>query len=38
MGGYAGGPAATAVVLVAHHFLGLFAFSALGLDFRLLYA
>jgi len=28
MGGYAGGPAATAVVLVAHHFLGLFAFSA----------
>jgi len=28
MGGYAGGPEATAVVLVAHHFLGLFAFRA----------
>ncbi len=28
MGGYAGGPAATAVVLVAHHILGLCAFSA----------
>jgi methylamine--corrinoid protein Co-methyltransferase len=28
MGGYAGGPEATAVVLVAHHFLGLFAFAA----------
>ena len=28
MGGYAGGPEATAVVLVAHHFLGLLAFRA----------
>jgi hypothetical protein len=28
MGGYAGGPEATAVSLVAHHFLGLFAFRA----------
>jgi len=28
MGGYAGGPEATAVVLVAHHLLGLFAFRA----------
>jgi methylamine--corrinoid protein Co-methyltransferase len=28
MGGYAGGPEATAVILVAHHFLGLFAFRA----------
>jgi methylamine--corrinoid protein Co-methyltransferase len=28
MGGYAGGPEATAIVLVAHHFLGLFAFRA----------
>jgi methylamine--corrinoid protein Co-methyltransferase len=28
MGGYAGGPEATAVLLVAHHFLGLIAFRA----------
>jgi methylamine--corrinoid protein Co-methyltransferase len=28
MGGYAGGPEATAIVLVAHHLLGLFAFRA----------
>jgi methylamine---corrinoid protein Co-methyltransferase len=28
MGGYAGGPAETAALLVAHHFLGLFAFRA----------
>jgi hypothetical protein len=28
MGGYAGGPEATAVILVAHHFLGLVAFRA----------
>jgi hypothetical protein len=28
MGGYAGGPQATAVILVAHHFLGLLAFRA----------
>ncbi len=28
MGGYAGGPAATALILVAHFFLGLFAFRA----------
>jgi methylamine--corrinoid protein Co-methyltransferase len=28
MGGYAGGPEATAVILVAHHLLGLFAFRA----------
>jgi hypothetical protein len=28
MGGYAGGPEATAAILVAHHFLGLFAFRA----------
>ena len=28
MGGYAGGPAATAVVLVAHHILGIIAFRA----------
>jgi methylamine--corrinoid protein Co-methyltransferase len=28
MGGYAGGPEAPAVILVAHHFLGLFAFRA----------
>ncbi|MDP7060832.1 MAG: monomethylamine:corrinoid methyltransferase [Candidatus Marinimicrobia bacterium] len=28
MGGYAGGPESTAVVLVAHHFLGLLAFEA----------
>jgi len=28
MGGYAGGPEATAVILVAHHFLGLIAFKA----------
>jgi len=28
MGGYAGGPEATAVILVAHHILGLFAFRA----------
>ncbi len=28
MGGYAGGPEGTAIVLIAHHFLGLLAFSA----------
>ncbi len=28
MGGYAGGPEGTAVILVAHHLLGLFAFKA----------
>jgi len=28
MGGYAGGPEGTAIVLVAHHFLGLLVFSA----------
>jgi methylamine--corrinoid protein Co-methyltransferase len=28
MGGYAGGPEGTAIALVAHHFLGLLAFSA----------
>ncbi len=32
MGGYAGGPEETAIVLVAHHFLGLMVFQALWHD------
>lgn len=29
MGGYAGGPEATAIILIAHHFLGAFAYRAM---------